>query len=63
MALTPLRLSVALVVLGVAGLSSFCWFVWPPLGLLPVSVASLAAGSLVDWEKLNGKPDSPAHGT
>ncbi len=58
MALNPI--AVALVIVGVGLLALFCWFVWPPLALLPVSVACLTAGSLVDWEKLSGKPHSPA---
>jgi hypothetical protein len=44
---------------GVSGLSLFCWFIWPPLALLPVSVAFLALGLLIDWEAPRGKSASP----
>lgn len=56
-----MTVSVVLVVVGVAGLSVFGWLMWPPLVLLPGSGACLAAGLLVDWEKLSGKPAPTSH--
>jgi hypothetical protein len=49
-----------LVVAGVVGLSVFGWLVWPPLVVLPISVACLAAGLLIDWEAPRGK-SAPSH--
>ena len=58
-----MRLSVALVLFAVVDLTVFAACIWPPLALLPAGVAALAAGLLIDWEKLRGQPSSPAQRT
>lgn len=52
-------IAVVLVLFGVACVTVFAGFVWLPLALLPVGAAALAAGLLIDWEKLRGQPSAP----
>lgn len=53
-------MAVVLALVGVVGLTVFLWFCWPPLALLPVSIGCLAAGVLIDWERLRGQPSPQA---
>lgn len=46
--------AVLLSLLGLIGLSTIGWFLWPPLVLLPFSIACLFVGLTTDWEATRG---------
>lgn len=54
-------MAVTLVTVGLLALVWFAILIWPPLALLLVGAVLVAAGLLVDWGELRGKPARPPH--
>jgi hypothetical protein len=52
-------IGIVLVSLGLIGLTVFCLIAYPPSAIVPISVALIALGLLIDWEALRGKLAKP----